>query len=618
MSAGSTAPLPTGDAGGVRGLDEDLFEHAPCGYLLAQDDGTIVRVNETFLTWTGYRREDLLGTRVEQLLPVGDRILYLTHCVPALQMTGSVAEFAVEVLDARGQRRSCLLSATRAPGTASSVPLVRFIVFSAHARRRYERELLAALRQAEEAEAHRERAEAALHHLVLHDGLTGLVNRAGLLGRARAVLQAPATGAAPGVLFVDLDHFKAVNDSLGHAAGDLLLREVAHRLRSAVRSAATVARLSGDEFIVLDRFDGEEEAAALAQRLLEVLGAPVLIDGLEVVTGASIGVAVAGAEDRGGGAEDADRAAEQLLRRADLAMYQAKARGRGGWELHDPAHRDTEVHRLQLVGQLRTAIADGQMRVHYQPRLVLGTGEVHGAEALVRWEHPERGLLQPSDFIAVAEQTGLIRTLGWQVLHRAVAQAVRWGFDRPGRPARVMAVNLSVRQLADPELIDRVRGALADHGLAPACLVLEITETALVADADGALTTLTALRELGVGLSIDDFGTGYSSFTYLKRFPADELKIDRSFVAGLGTDLADTAIVGSCVRLAHAVGVRAVAEGVETPAQREALVELGCDLGQGHLLGRPAPAEHLPGMAAPDRLPAAGPAPTPQKTLSGS
>ncbi len=595
VAAAVPAAVPGPASGPAEG--EDLYEHAPCGYLLVRDDGTIVRVNSTFLAWTGHRRHDLLGTRVEQLLPVGDRILYLTHCLPALQMTGSVAEFAVDVLDAAGARRSCLLTATRDPGGAGVPPLVRLIVFSAHARRRYERELLAALRQAEEAEAHRQRAEAALHHLVLHDGLTGLLNRDGLLGQARTALQEPAAGATPGVLFVDLDHFKAVNDSLGHAAGDLLLREVARRLRSAVRSAATVARLSGDEFIVLDRFDGEREAAALAQRLLDLLGAPVVIDGLEVVTGASIGVALTGRGDRGGGAEAADRAAEHLLRSADLAMYQAKARGRGGWELHDPAHRDPEVHRLQLVGQLRAAIAHGQMRVHYQPRLVLGTGEVHGAEALVRWQHPERGLLPPSEFIDVAEQTGLIRDLGWQVLHLAVAQAVRWGFDRPGRPPRVMAVNLSIRQLADPELVDRVRDALARHGLAARCLVLEITETALMADADGALTTLTALRELGVGLSIDDFGTGYSSFTYLKRFPADELKIDRSFVAGLGSDLADTAIVSSCVRLAHAVGVRAVAEGVETPAQREALVELGCDLGQGHLLGRPAPAEHLPRMA---------------------
>ena len=561
------------DTGPVDVDFEALYQQAPCGYLVTADDGTITGVNDTFLSWTGHPREDLMGTRLQQLLPDGDRILFATHCTPQLSVTGAVAEIAVDVVGADGTRRAALLSAARTPATDSSPAAVRVIIFSAHERRQYERELVEALRRAEESDARRASAEAHLQHLALHDPLTGLPNRAGLTLQLEATFAEPS--ARPVALFVDLDHFKAVNDSLGHAAGDELLIVVAERLRSAVRDTATIARLAGDEFVVLDALGDAEHATTMAERLLEVLTAPVVLQGLEIMVSASIGAAVA----------DGEETPERLLRHADIAMYRAKSRGRNCWELHDPASTDPAADRLLLLGELRRGIDSSELRLHYQPRMDLRTGRAAGVEALVRWAHPVRGLLPPAEFIEVAEESGLVRQLGAWVLNEAVAQAARWQ-DVDGLSLE-MAVNLSPRQLADPELLGVVTAALTRHSLDPAALTLEITETALMDDPDAALTTLTALEALGVGLAVDDFGTGYASLTYLKRFPVDELKIDRSFVAGLGTDRGDSAIVTSCVQLAHAVGIRAVAEGVETDTQRLALLDLHCDFAQGYYYAPP-------------------------------
>lgn len=559
---------------------EQLYQQAPCGYLVTGDDGTITGVNDTFLHWTGHRRDDLMGTRLQKLLPVGDRILFSTHCSPQLAVVGAVAEVAIDVVGADGARRAALLSAARTPATDTSPATVRVIIFSAHERRRYEQELVAALRQAEESDARRASAEAHLQHLAWHDPLTGLPNRAGLTAQLNAAFADRLPGARPVALFVDLDHFKAVNDSLGHAAGDELLTVVAQRLRSAVRDSATIARLAGDEFVVLDALGDAEQVTTLAERLLEVVTAPVVLQGLEIMVSASIGAAVA---------EGSEEAPERLLRSADIAMYRAKSRGRNCWELHDPASTDPAADRLRLLGELQRGIDAGELRLHYQPRIDLRTGRPQGVEALVRWAHPTRGLLPPSEFIDVAEDSGLVRKLGAWVLDEAVAQAVRWQRANADGSSVEMAVNLSARQLADPGLLDVVAHVLTRHGLNPALLTLEITETALMGDPDAALVTLTALKSLGVSLAVDDFGTGYASLTYLKRFPIDELKVDRSFVAGLGTDHGDSAIVASCVQLAHAVGIRAVAEGVETETQRLALLDLHCDLAQGYHYARPLP-----------------------------
>ncbi len=563
---------------------EALYQQAPCGYLLTDDDGLITAVNDTFLHWSGYDRQALLGMSVSRLMPVGDRILYSTHVTPQLRISGTVAEVVIEIVAADGSRRAALLTATRTPASGIVAAQIRVIIFSAAERRRYEEELVAALQRAHESEAQRAGAEAGLTHLAMHDPLTGLPNRLGLTARLEEAIRGRGEGNLA-VLFIDLDHFKAVNDSLGHAAGDELLAVVAQRLRASTREPSTIARLSADEFVIIDEVDADQ-AATVGQRMLHDLGAPIVIEGLEVVVTASIGAAVADA---------GDDTAESLLRRAEIAMYRAKARGRNSFELHDPSHADPEVHRLRLLGELRAGITAGELRLHYQPQVELRTAEFTGVEALVRWQHPTRGLLPPSEFIDVAEESGLIRELGTWVMQEAVAQAARWNRDGVTNSRPQMAVNLSTRQLAQPDIVALVQSALSDHGLDAAQLILEITETALVKDPAAALSTLTQLKALGVKIAIDDFGTGYGSLTYLQQFPIDELKIDRSFVTGLGTDDDGeaSAIVAACVQLAHAVGIHAVAEGVETEAHRQALIDLGCELAQGYLFSRPLTAPAL-------------------------
>ncbi|SEP81989.1 EAL domain-containing protein [Arthrobacter sp. OV608] len=564
---------------------EALFHQAPCGYLITDDAGHITAVNDTFVRWSGYTRHRLVGSTLQSLMPVGDQILYSTHCIPQLGINGSVSEIAVEIIHADGGRRAALLSASRSPGSGGQPAIVRVIVFSAHERRMYEKELVSAVRAAEESEARRAEAEKELQRLALHDALTGLPNRAGLKAKLDAV---PGTGAQGSgrlaVLFIDLDHFKAVNDSLGHSAGDELLVSVAERLAKAAPDASAVARLSGDEFVVVGPFTGPGEATALAAELLEILSTPIQIEDLEIVTSASIGVAAAQGEGEG---------LEELVRRADIAMYRAKELGRSRWELHEPAASDPTVDRLRALGELRRGINEGALRVHYQPRVDLRTGRTIGVEALVRWQHPTRGLLPPSEFITMAEESGLVRPLGAWVLGETLRQADSWRREGRGGAGLEFAVNLSARQLSDPELVTMVEGALQLRDIDPSHLLLEITETALMADPDAALESLTALRNLGVNLAVDDFGTGYSSLTYLKKFPIDELKIDRSFINGLGSDSGDSAIVGSCIDLAHAVGIRAVAEGVETSGQVQTLRAMGCDLAQGYHFARPLPAPAL-------------------------
>ncbi|GAA0323516.1 EAL domain-containing protein [Kineococcus aurantiacus] len=560
---------------------EALFDDAPCGYLTTTDDGRITRVNDTFLTWSGHRREQLLGSAFGRLLPVGDRILWSTHSLPQLGTTGSVSEVVVDVVGADRTRRPALLTATRVPAHDGAEAEVRVIVFSAPERRAHEQELVTALRRVEEAEDRRVAAEADGQRRALQDPLTGLPNRAGLAQHLGPALEGPVV-----VLVVDLDHFAVVNESLGAAAGDELLLTVAARLTGALRDGAVVARVSADEFVVVERCTDGEAALALAERVLAELSAPVVLAGLEVVTSASVGAALA---DTG----DADRA----LQDAGAAMQRAKVRGRGRVEVHDPTTTNSAADRLRLLGELRLGIAAGQLRLLYQPQVQLRDGRVRGVEALVRWQHPTRGLLPPAEFIDVAEQSGLVRALGAWVLEAAVKQAARWARD-PSHPTLEVSVNLSARQLTAPGLVEAVTAILVRHRLPAGLLVLEVTETALVADPEAAAAALTALKELGVGVSVDDFGTGYASLTYLQRFPVDELKIDRSFVSGLGVSDGDTGIVRACVQLAHAVGVRAVAEGVETEEQRQALVEMGCDVEQGYLFSRPVEAAVVRELAA--------------------
>lgn len=427
-------------------------------------------------------------------------------------------------------------------------------------------------------------ATASFNYLMTHDSLTGLLNRSAFLAELQLRL-APRTGKKQcrGLLIVDLDFFRGVNVGQGIAAGDKALSIVAQRICAGAPSSAVIARLSGVEFAVLADFADVSEAQSAAAELLAELSVPMAVGRTSIEITARIGVSMVRETDT----------PDRLVSRAGAALHQAKKRGGNRCEMESSAHSDTDDGRMNRRGELRQAIEDGEFCLFYQPQIDLISGQMSGFEALVRWDHPDRGLLAPSAFIDFAEESGLILPLGAWVINAAVAQQVAWHRSASERPPVRMSINISAIQLNDPRLEEMVIEALERHGVAPGLLTLEITEMALTADPDAALRTLEALKALGVRLAIDDFGTGHSSLTYLKRVPIDELKIDRSFIAGLTTDSKDHAIVASCVQLAHATNLIAVAEGVETPAQLLALTELHCDLAQGYFYTRPMSAEDL-------------------------
>jgi diguanylate cyclase (GGDEF)-like protein len=380
--------------------------------------------------------------------------------------------------------------------------------------------------------------------------------------------------------------FKLVNDNFGHDRGDQLLVEVTKRLRGCLRRVDTIARIGGDEFtVLLEDVTSAGDGALVAERITEALRAPFRIEGQEIFVGASIGIAL--------GAPDQGTTAQGLLRNADIAMYRAKANGRACFEVFKASMRETVRGRLKMEAELRRALERGELRLHYQPKVELRTGRLVGLEALVRWQHPERGMVPPGSFIPMAEETGLIMPIGRWVLETACRQAGRWRSDAEIGEGLVMAVNLSPRQFRHPRLVDDVGHVLSAMRLDPGGLEIEITEGTAMGDADATVKTLERLKSLGVRLVIDDFGTGYSSLGYLKRFPIDVLKVDRSFVAGLPGNAGDAAIVQAVVGLSRALGLKAVAEGVETVPQLDELRALGCDQGQGYLFGRPMPAEAI-------------------------
>jgi diguanylate cyclase (GGDEF)-like protein len=435
------------------------------------------------------------------------------------------------------------------------------------------------------------RSSVAQAYQAVHDGLTGLTNRSGFQAEVKeALAEAARTGRPLALFIIDLDHFKEINDTLGHLAGDQLLCEVGPRLSAVSTEVSLVARLGGDEFaVLLDHIDGPTRAVEVAAALAQALEKPfVLSDGLMVELEASIGVVVT--PDHG---EDVDI----LLQRADVAMYMAKA-SRTGIELYSPERDDNTRRRLTLVGQLRTAIANNELTLHYQPKLDLATGDFFAVEALIRWPHPELGNVTPDEFIPLAERSGLIKPLTRFVLETAISQAQLW--RRAGLPLR-MAVNLSARSLLDDELPATVASILAEAGMDPATLELEITETQLMADPVGGAKVLGRLHAMGVRLTIDDFGTGYSSLGYLSSLPVDEIKIDRCFVSTLAPDggSTDDIIVRSTIDLARNLGLEVTAEGVETSDQMERLAVLGCHFLQGFYLSRPVPAPELYAFLAP-------------------
>ncbi|ATG20761.1 hypothetical protein CO705_13245 [Ralstonia pickettii] len=427
-----------------------------------------------------------------------------------------------------------------------------------------------------------------LAYLALHDNLTKLSNRLLLEDRLnQAIRTADREKRRFALMFMDLDGFKAVNDVYGHHVGDLLLIDVAQRIVGRVRQQDTVARVGGDEFVVLAHVDEPEDAGTLADALLEAVREPFLAGGHELRVSTSIGIAMY----PGDGANQHD-----LLTNADAAMYHAKGLGRNAYSFFEPSMNANVHQQLQLVQDLRLAIERNELVLYYQPKFHAPHGPIAGVEALVRWQHPVRGLLPANEFIPLAERTGLIVPLGTWVLDEACRQMAQW--RREGHAGWSVAVNLSALQFGHAALIDTVRDTLARHALDPHCLTLEITESTAMRDADASLHILQQLDAMGVRISIDDFGTGYSSLLYLKRLPASELKIDRGFVRDLARDTEDAAIVSAIVALGQTLNLRIVAEGVETAEQQAFLTQLGCDSLQGYLLGRPMSAESLSAEAA--------------------
>jgi diguanylate cyclase (GGDEF)-like protein/PAS domain S-box-containing protein len=428
----------------------------------------------------------------------------------------------------------------------------------------------------------RARSRDELSHQALHDSLTGLPNRTLLMNRLGHALARQERGRSQvALIFLDLDNFKLINDSLGHETGDDLVVKVARRIARVLRPQDTAARFGGDEFIVLcDELENEQDVVNVAERILAAVSEPMILEGhRETFVTASAGIAIA---------SEPGHAPEALLRDADLAMYRAKEAGRGLYQIFDSAMHRLATERLTVATELRAAIVNGQLRLLYQPQVDTATGEMFGVEALIRWQHPERGLIGPLEFISVAEETHLIVPLGEWVLVEACRQGARWRDQYPeGEPLK-LCVNVSAKQLARPELLDDVASALARSGIIPSSLCLEITESVLMGDEGSFLETLIGLKALGVAIAIDDFGTGYSSLAYLRRYPIDVIKVDKAFVDGLeDPDPKPTAVMAAVVDLAHALGVVALAEGVETHAQRDALRRLGCDGCQGYLFGRP-------------------------------
>ncbi|MEV4515680.1 bifunctional diguanylate cyclase/phosphodiesterase [Dactylosporangium sp. NPDC049525] len=542
-----------------------LVQHSSDVVTVVSLDGIVTYQSESIARVFGYEREQVTGQRLTEFLPdeARDRLEEAFGAVADTPYASRVVEIPMRHAD--GHHRLAEITVTNLLSDLN----VQGLVLNS-------RDI-----------SERKELEDQLVHEAFHDGLTKLANRA--LFKDRVELALRRRGDADiAVLFLDLDGFKEVNDSLGHAAGDQLLVQVADRLVAAVRPGDTVARFGGDEFAVLiDLTAGTADGAAddaddLATRIIDALDRQFDIDNTEIHVQGSIGIALTGPD-----ASDAD----QLMRNADLAMYRAKAAGEGTFARYDPAMHSGLVDRLQLAADLRRALeTTGELVLYYQPTIELRSGTITGFEALVRWQHPVRGMISPADFIPLAESTGLIRPLGQWVLAEACRQGVEWAAHDPER-VLTMAVNVSGRQFDQPDLPAIVAGVLADTGLPAERLCLEMTESVLMTDTEENLAVLLSLKEIGVKLAIDDFGTGYSSLAYLRRFPVDTLKIDRSFVERIGGATPDAALARTIVQLGQSLGMATVAEGIEQYAQFLALRRMGCDLAQGYYFSRPLPAE---------------------------
>jgi diguanylate cyclase (GGDEF)-like protein/PAS domain S-box-containing protein len=532
-------------------------------YLFDPDSGRVLESNEAFEELVGYTAEELLGMTIYDLI---------AH--ESEDIDWQVERSLEEKRRHKGER-----SYRRKDGSSLEVEASATVVPYGE-----EEAVCCVIHDVSE----RKKLEERLEHQAFHDSLTNLPNRALFLDRlGHALAQTGREDGPVAVVLLDLNHFKMVNDSLGHDAGNVVLVGVAERLRASVRPGDTVGRIFGDEFaVLLGAPSGMDEARRVAGRIQERLEEPFEVEAQEVLVSPSIGISLGySAQDR----------PEEVLRQADLAMYTAKKRGKVECEEYSPAMEAQFAKRADLEQDLRRAVEREEFEAHYQPIVELHNGEIVGVEALARWRHPERGLVEAAEFIETAEETGLIRPIGRRVIEEACRQAKEWRQRYP-QNAPMLSVNLSANQFVQqPDLIPKV---LDETGLEPSALLVEITERAVMDDAEFALVELKELKDLGVSLAIDDFGMGYSCLYHLKHMPIDFLKIDRAFVVGLGDDQGDEAIMSGTVSLAHALGVIAVAEGVETADQQEILRELGCDLAQGYHFANPLPREAMEKLLA--------------------
>ncbi|MFP5361120.1 MAG: putative bifunctional diguanylate cyclase/phosphodiesterase [Thermoleophilia bacterium] len=556
-----TAELIGDELASLRLLDPDDPEEAVLVASIGFDPGLQAQIERTCIG------EGLGGRAIAE-----DRLIVFDAHAAADRRLRALEDHAVQAAMAAPVREDgrvigSLVTASRRPGrTYTSDEQEVLLAFAEHAS--------LALTDA--------RMVAKTLHQAFHDPLTHLPNRALFVDRlAQGLRRVQRTQGHLAVLFLDIDRFKIVNDSLGHAAGDELLREVGARLQAAIRPGDTAARFGGDEFaILLEDVAGREGAEHVAMRILLALRTPLTLAGRDVFVTASVGISI-----------DAT-CAEDAIRDADLAMYRAKAQGKGRYAIFEPYMHAAVVRRAELEADLQRVVERDELVLHYQPIVALETGSVVGVEALVRWRHPERGLIAPDAFIPVAEETQLMAELGRWILTAACTQAARW---QQGQPLRV-SVNLSACQLQSADVAGDVRRALASAGLDPSSLVLEITETALMRDVQDTISCLVELKRLGVLLAVDDFGTGYSSLDYLRRFPIDILKIDKAFVEDLVAG--DSKLAQAIIDLGDSFGLHVVAEGIEHELQRQRLIALGCRLGQGYCFARPMPARELSALLA--------------------
>lgn len=546
-------------------LAATVFDAASEGIVIFDSDYCILTVNQAFSRVSGYQPEDVIGRRVTDIASSRDARRHFQAIHQSLEQTG---QWQGELVEARknGELYPQWLQLNVVLDKAGKLShIVGF--FSDLSSRRA--------------------AEERMRYLAHFDELTGLANRSLFNERLREARERVRSGGRSlALLHINLDRFKLLNESLGHEIADQLLRHIARRLSSAMPEADTIARLSGDEFAVL--FDGYSNLSSLARvtnRLLGKLRVPLSVAGHELVISASVGISLL---------SDSAREVSALVSQANMAMQHAKHLGGNNFQFFTQSLQASTLERLQLEIQLRRAIEEQQLQVFYQPKLCLRTGRLDSAEALVRWHHPQRGMVVPGEFIGLAEETGLISAIGEFVLRQACWQACEW--QRQGMAPIRVSVNLSVHQLRQGKLVSLVRQVLEETGLAPQWLELELTESQLLDSVEHIIATFQQLRDLGVKLAIDDFGTGYSSLSYLRRFPVDYVKIDRAFISGLGDGTEDAAIIQAIISMAHSLGLKVVAEGVENQSQLEFLRSHGCDEVQGYLISRPIEATAMAGI----------------------